>query len=291
MLRRALSAGLEALHVCGLTHLPWPADWPAPESLLALEPGSRTARSQAGPAAPRASASADASPPRPAGPAPEPARPASVSAPVVTSVLPFAGGTEPWGATVSDIDRPAALDLIRAEVASCTRCAELVRCRSRTVFGVGNPSARLCFVGEAPGADEDRIGEPFVGAAGQLLDRILAACKLTRRDVFILNVLKCRPPQNRTPLDGEMANCWGYAVRQLEIIQPAFLCCLGAVAARAVLGPGQSISRLRGRFHSYRGSQVMVTWHPAYLLRTPSAKQQTWDDMKMLMRAMGTPVD
>lgn len=186
--------------------------------------------------------------------------------------------------------RATSLDVIRAEVAGCTRCAELARCRTQTVFGVGNPSARLCFVGEAPGADEDRLGEPFVGAAGQLLDRILAACKLPRSEVFILNVLKCRPPQNRTPADDEMANCWGFAARQLELIQPEFICCLGSIAARAVLQSRQAISRLRGAFHKYRGSQVVVTYHPAYLLRTPAAKQQTWDDMKMLMRAMGKEV-
>ncbi len=199
----------------------------------------------------------------------------------------YSGPEDSWPEPQALEARTMALTIIRDEVAGCTRCAELARCRTQTVFGVGNLAARLCFVGEAPGADEDRLGEPFVGAAGQLLDRILAACKLPRSEVYILNVLKCRPPQNRTPGDDEMANCWGFATRQLELIQPEFICCLGSIAARAVLQSRQSISRLRGSFHKYRGSQVLVTYHPAYLLRTPSAKQQTWEDMKLLMRAMG----
>ena len=147
--------------------------------------------------------------------------------------------------------------------------------------------ARLVFVGEAPGANEDRIGEPFVGEAGKLLDKILTACKLSRDDVFILNTVKCRPPANRNPSQEELANCWGYTERQLELLQPEFICCLGSVAAKTVLKTTQSLGRLRKQFHSYRGSRVLVTYHPAYLLRTPSAKKHVWDDMKMLMKEMG----
>jgi DNA polymerase len=142
-------------------------------------------------------------------------------------------------------------------------------------------------LGEAPGQEEDAQGEPFVGAAGQLLDKIITACKLTREEVFILNTIKCRPPMNRTPSDIEVQNCWQFAHRQLEIIQPEFICCLGSVAAKSLLQTGKSISQLRGVFHQYRGSRVMVTYHPAYLLRTPSAKRHVWDDMKMLMRELG----
>jgi DNA polymerase len=175
---------------------------------------------------------------------------------------------------------------LRDEVAACTRC-NLAETRTQTVFGVGNPAARICFLGEAPGADEDRQGEPFVGRAGQLLTQIINACKLKREDVYILNVLKCRPPDNRTPLPHEVAECRGFFERQLAVIQPEFICCLGSVAAQALLNTDTSIGRLRGKFHDFRGSRVVCTYHPAYLLRNPAAKRQVWDDMKMLMREMG----
>ena len=172
-------------------------------------------------------------------------------------------------------------------VAGCTRCEELANSRKQTVFGVGDPTARLVFVGEGPGADEDRQGEPFVGAAGQLLNKILDACQLSREQVYILNVVKCRPPRNRTPSDVERSCCWGYAREQLEILQPEFICCLGSVAAKSLLNTKQPLGRLRQQFHAYRGSRVIVTYHPAYLLRTPSAKRHVWDDMKLLMKALG----
>jgi len=175
-------------------------------------------------------------------------------------------------------------------VVGCTKCPELVGNRTQTVFGVGNPAAELCFVGEAPGADEDRQGEPFVGAAGQLLTKIIGACKMHREDVYICNVLKCRPPGNRTPLPNEVANCRGYLERQLEVIQPKFICALGAVAAQALLDSTLSIGKLRGRFHNLRGIQVLCTYHPAYLLRNPAAKKDVWEDMKKLMAAMGRAV-
>jgi DNA polymerase len=155
------------------------------------------------------------------------------------------------------------------------------------VFGDGNPKARLVFLGEAPGADEDRTGIPFVGRAGQLLTKIIEACRLTREEVYILNILKCRPPGNRNPLPEEAANCRPYLDRQLELIEPEFICCLGSVAAQNLLATTETIGRLRGRLHDYRGIQVACTYHPAYLLRNPAAKADTWEDMKMLMRAMG----
>jgi uracil-DNA glycosylase len=188
---------------------------------------------------------------------------------------------------VLEEDPLVALERVRREVVHCTLCHELAKTRTQTVFGTGNPRARLCFFGEAPGADEDRQGEPFVGAAGQLLNKIIEACTLKREDVYILNVLKCRPPQNRTPLPEETANCRVFFERQLEIIQPEFICCLGAVASQALLRTTQSLGRLRGRFHDYRGIRVIVTYHPAYLLRSPDKKRDTWEDMKMLMREMG----
>jgi len=179
------------------------------------------------------------------------------------------------------------LAIIQQEVAGCTRCGELAQTRTQTVFGVGNPQARLCFVGEAPGADEDKKGEPFVGRAGQLLNQIIAACTLSREEVYILNVIKCRPPGNRNPLPSEVASCRPYLDRQLEIIRPEFLCCLGSVAAQTLLETDVPIGRLRGSFHEYRGIPVVCTYHPAYLLRNPSAKRHTWEDMKLLMRRMG----
>ncbi len=176
------------------------------------------------------------------------------------------------------------------QVKGCRLCSELVRHRTQTVFGVGNLEAELCFVGEAPGADEDAQGEPFVGAAGQLLNKIIEACKLKRSDVYICNVLKCRPPKNRTPLPDEVKNCRPYLERQLEVIQPKYICCLGAVAAQALLDSNLAIGKLRKAFHQYRGIPVVCTYHPAYLLRNPNAKRDVWDDMKMLMAKMGRPV-
>ena len=180
---------------------------------------------------------------------------------------------------------------LAATVSACTRCEQLASCRRNTVFGVGNPRARLVLLGEGPGEQEDRIGEPFVGAAGQLLDKMLAACGLTRQqDVYILNTVKCRPPQNRNPRPEELSNCWEYLEAQLNLIQPEFICCLGSVAARTLLKTNQSVGRMRKKFHRYRDSQVLVTYHPAYLLRTSSAKKHAWDDMQMLMREMGIEI-
>jgi uracil-DNA glycosylase len=184
-------------------------------------------------------------------------------------------------------DSNDSLEVIRAEVAACTRCDALAATRTQTVFGVGNPRARLCFLGEAPGADEDAQGEPFVGRAGQLLTRIIEACTLSRPDVYILNVLKCRPPGNRNPLPQEVANCRGFLDRQLAQIRPEFICCLGAVAAQTLLDTPQSIGRLRRKFFTYQDIWVMCTYHPAYLLRNPAAKKDVWEDMQMLMGKMG----
>jgi DNA polymerase len=179
------------------------------------------------------------------------------------------------------------LDKIRREVAECRLCAPLADSRTQTVFGVGNSRARLCFLGEAPGADEDRQGEPFVGRAGQLLNKIIEACTLSRGDVYILNILKCRPPGNRNPEPQEAENCRPFLDRQLALIRPEFICCLGAVAAHNLLQTDTPIGRMRGKFYDYRGIRVMCTYHPAYLLRNPSAKRQTWEDMQMLMAEMG----
>ena len=181
----------------------------------------------------------------------------------------------------------ALLKVLRGEVAGCSRCQELASTRTQTVFGAGPADARLVFFGEAPGADEDASGEPFVGKAGQLLTKIIEACTLKREDVYIMNVLKCRPPGNRNPEPAEVDNCRPYFERQLEIIRPEFICCLGTVAAQALLDSRESIGRLRGRWFNYESATVICTYHPSYLLRNPAAKRDVWDDMKRLMARMG----
>ena len=178
---------------------------------------------------------------------------------------------------------PETLDTIRKDLGDCQRCG-LCRMRKHIVFGVGNPEARLVFVGEGPGRDEDLQGEPFVGAAGQLLTRIIQAIKMTREEVYIANIVKCRPPDNRNPLPDEIDTCRPFLDRQLTAIQPEFIVALGKVAAQTLLGTDQAISRLRGRFHDYHGIRLLPTYHPAYLLRNPASKRDVWEDMKMLMK-------
>jgi len=200
------------------------------------------------------------------------------------STLPVESTTVPG---VDAADRVASLSVLAHEVARCTRCADLASHRTQTVFGVGRADARICFLGEAPGADEDASGEPFVGRAGQLLTKIIEACRLRREDVYILNVLKCRPPENRTPEPDEVDHCRGFFERQLAIIAPDYICCLGTTAAHALLQSTEPIGRLRKRWFAYRSAKVICTYHPSYLLRTPSAKRDVWDDMKLLMADMG----
>jgi DNA polymerase len=188
--------------------------------------------------------------------------------------------------------RRSELRLLADKVCGCTRCPELLATRTQTVFADGSPEAELCFIGEAPGADEDAQGKPFVGAAGQLLNRIIAACGLRREEVYICNIIKCRPPGNRTPKPDEAGNCREYLTRQLELARPKFICALGGCAAMNLLNTTQSLGRLRGRFHDYRGIPVIVTYHPAYLLphRSPEKKRDVWEDMKLLMARMGRSI-
>ena len=196
----------------------------------------------------------------------------------------------PYGAPTPAGERAGALSVIQQEVAGCTLCLKLSEFRTNTVFGSGDPNSRLVFLGEGPGEDEDQSGLPFQGAAGDLFDKILLACGLKREQVYLLNTIKCRPPKNRNPAAKELENCWGYGLQQLEILQPEFICCLGSVAAKTLLKTNLSIGKLRKRFHPYRGSKVLVTYHPTYLLRTSSAKTHAWDDMKMLMNEMGIEI-
>lgn len=173
---------------------------------------------------------------------------------------------------------------LQGEVAACTRCA-LHRSRTKTVFGVGSLSIRWMVIGEAPGADEDAQGEPFVGRAGQLLDAMLRACGLERHEVFIANILKCRPPNNRDPSPDEVRECLPYLNRQIAHIKPQLILAVGRIAAQNLLGVETPLGRLRGQVHSYgeRGIPLVVTYHPAYLLRSPGEKRKAWDDLKFAM--------
>jgi uracil-DNA glycosylase len=196
----------------------------------------------------------------------------------------------------SDLEmRRQELNLLTKEVAQCSRCASLASTRTQTVFGVGRIEPDLCFIGEAPGADEDRQGEPFVGAAGQLLDRIIAgALGMKREEIFICNILRCRPPGNRPPQADEAENCREWLDKTLQLVRPKHICCLGASAAKYLLRIDLSIGRMRKRFYEYAGVPVLCTYHPSYLLRSEEpkktqAKREVWDDMKMLLEKMGRP--
>ncbi len=169
---------------------------------------------------------------------------------------------------------------IRAHIGDCTRCKLHTLGRTQVVFGSGNPNADLMFVGEAPGADEDEQGVPFIGRAGQLLTKIIEAIGLTRDDVYIANVIKCRPPGNRNPEPDEIAECEPFLLKQIETIRPKVIVALGTFAAHTLLRTDAPISRLRGTFHEYHGAQLLPTFHPAYLLRSPDKKRDVWDDMK-----------
>ncbi|WP_019593660.1 uracil-DNA glycosylase family protein [Thioalkalivibrio sp. ALM2T] len=191
------------------------------------------------------------------------------------------------GAAVDTLDWEA----LETRVRGCHACAELARERTQTVFGVGDPRARWLFVGEAPGAEEDRRGEPFVGRAGQLLDNMLWALGLDRsRDVFIANLLKCRPPGNRDPKPQESAACRGFLDRQIELIQPEVIVALGRVAAHALLATDEPLGRLRGTEQRYQGVPLIVTYHPAYLLRTPGDKARAWQDLQRARTCLSKPL-
>ncbi|MFZ5980506.1 MAG: uracil-DNA glycosylase [Candidatus Zixiibacteriota bacterium] len=169
----------------------------------------------------------------------------------------------------------------RGAICECRQCP-LWETRNKFVYGDGNPHAALMFIGEAPGADEDRLGKPFVGRAGQLLDRILAAIELTRADVYICNILKCRPPNNRDPQPDEMAKCFPYLREQVRLVRPKLICALGRIAAQALLNTTTPLGKMRGHWHEYESVPLLVTYHPAALLRFPAYKKDTWEDMKIL---------
>ena len=194
-------------------------------------------------------------------------------------------GVRPTLVVISD---PASgLRLIREDIGDCTRCRLHKQGRKQIVFGVGNPRAELMFIGEAPGADEDEQGEPFVGRAGQLLNNMIKAMGLSREEIYIANIIKCRPPGNRTPERDECDTCSPFLMRQIEVIGPKAMVALGAVAAKTLLAINAPMSQLRGQWYDFRGTKLAVTYHPAFLLRDPRQKKETWKDLQMVMKELG----
>jgi DNA polymerase len=190
-------------------------------------------------------------------------------------------GGQMENAVPDNTNSTSSLDEIRQEVSECTLCA-LHEGRNKTVFGVGNPATKVMFIGEAPGRDEDAKGEPFVGRAGQLLNKILAAIDLDRSDVYITNILKCRPPKNRDPQESEVRCCENYLKRQIALIQPNYICALGRISAQWLLQTNASLGAIRSGEYYYEGIRVIATYHPAALLRNPNFKKPCWEDMKKL---------
>lgn len=188
----------------------------------------------------------------------------------------------------SGVTNPAqALRLVREDLGDCTRCRLHKQGRKQIVFGVGNPQADLMFIGEAPGADEDQQGEPFVGRAGQLLNNMIKAMGLRRADVYIANIIKCRPPGNRTPERDECETCSPFLMRQIAVIKPKVIVALGAVAAKTLLAINAPMAEMRGHWYDFRGTRLAVTYHPAFLLRDPRQKGEAWKDLQMVMKELG----
>ncbi len=272
-LSRALRAQLEQYAVTGVSGLLRGTDPEAAAFVSAWAPES----------APAPAPDDAAEPPRAA-----PAAPAATRAPAqVIRAADVAPRAEPAAAPLDPAARRVALDVLEQSVRGCTQCALHVE-RTQTVFARGTGSSGLCFVGEGPGADEDAQGYPFVGAAGQLLDKMIVAMGLDRDEVYVCNIVKCRPPNNRKPELPEMEACSGYLKQQLELVSPQVIVALGAVAVGGLLGTTEGITRLRGKWKLYRGRvPVMPTFHPAYLLRTPNAKREVWEDLQAVLRQLG----
>ena len=281
--QRSLIQHLESWRQAGLTHLPRnphaavAPPRPAAPALLAVEASSKR------PPAPVSPESSVPMPPprRAAAPADKPAVPPQIS-PAAVQALPTV--------SLSREERGAALAKLAKCVAGCTRCPELAATRKQTVFGVGDPAARVMFLGEAPGADEDASGEPFVGRAGQLLNKIIEAAKLKREELYICNILRCRPPGNRLPSPEEAGNCREWLDGQIAIVDPDYIVCWGSCAAQNLLGTTESIGKLRSRFMQHGRARVLCTYHPSYLLRNPAAKKPVWEDMQLLMAELGIPL-
>lgn len=191
---------------------------------------------------------------------------------------------------MQNADPSRALQLIREDIGDCTRCVLHKQGRKQIVYGTGNPQADIMFIGEAPGADEDEQGVPFVGRAGQLLNNMITAMGIRREDVYIANIIKCRPPGNRTPERDECETCSPFLMRQVEAIKPKIIVALGAVAAKTLLGVNDAMANLRGRIYDFRSTKLAVTYHPAYLLRDPRQKKEAWKDLQMVMKHLGMPL-
>ncbi|MCA9008882.1 MAG: uracil-DNA glycosylase [Planctomycetaceae bacterium] len=291
--KRAIAQLLQHLAGVGVTHVPHvefpkpvkPATKPAPaEKKAALNPGGTERAMKSGRQSPAKSNLAS-----------ESRRPSSGLRSVKELQVTSADRPDPSREVQALVEqkfsgpthKADALCSLAGIVANCRRCDELATTRKQTVFGVGDPNARIMFIGEAPGADEDRQGEPFVGEAGQLLNKIVTACKLKREDIYICNVLRCRPPGNRNPQPQEAANCREFLDAQISIVQPEYIICWGAVAAQNLLNETRAVGKLRRQFFTYNNAKVMCTYHPSYLLRNPSAKKEVWEDMKFFMLELG----
>jgi DNA polymerase len=220
------------------------------------------------------------------GPALQPAG-ANLSAPLTLKLISFNDLAPLPSAPIPVADRAAALRAIQQDIGDCTRCPLAYAGRRKIVFGDGSPTARLMFVGEGPGAEEDVQGIPFVGKAGQLLNNMIAAMGLARSDVYIANIVMCRPPNNRVPEPVEANTCTQFLLRQIDVVRPEVIVALGATAAMYLLGVKQSLSSLRGRWHTCRGAKLAVTYHPAFLLRDPRQKAEAWKDLQMVMGELG----
>jgi uracil-DNA glycosylase family 4 len=265
-LTEALRAHAEWQQACGSAALPPSSLQPSVLSSQLREPGSASALVEAV-----------------ARSLPEPAR---ESAAVVSS----APKLKTENSQLTTEERERRLTVLASDVAACTKCVLHVE-RAQTVFARGNGSSGLCFVGEGPGADEDAQGFPFVGAAGQLLDKMIAAMGIERDDVYVCNIVKCRPPKNRTPEPDEMNACMPYLVEQLSLIEPQVIVALGKTAVQGLFGTAEGITRIRGRWRLYQGRiAVMPTFHPAYLLRNPAAKREVWADLQLVLKHLGRTV-
>ncbi|QDS93286.1 Uracil DNA glycosylase superfamily protein [Roseimaritima multifibrata] len=240
------------------------------------------------PAATQATPAPAATQATPATPAVAQTKPAAAPAPPKAPVIKTPSVPSPYPVSLPLADRENWLTAAAAKVAACVACAELAGTRKHTVFGEGNPDARVCFLSDVPKEEEDRSGRPFVGQPGELLTKMIEACKLRREDVYLMNSLKCRPPGNRHPRQDEIDRCRPYFTAQLDVVQPEYIVCMGLMAAQTLLQTKESVGQLRGRFHVYRTSKVLVTYHPEYLLRTPSAKRLAWEDLQRMMADMGT---
>jgi len=276
---RAVRQLLQDLHLAGLSHLPRsdrPIEIVAPEPERSPEPA--PAGSDEPPPERLRTFTRQQDAPLPAATTPPASPPAEIwkrSAPnrAISSA--------------SLEERQLRLSELATCVAECIRCPHLAASRQQTVFGTGNPTARVLFIGEAPGADEDATGVPFVGKAGQLLTKIIEACGWKREEIYICNVLRCRPPGNRTPNEEEAGNCREYLDGQIAIVDPDYIVCWGSCAAQNLLSMKDPIGKMRQRFYSYGRAKVLCTYHPSYLLRNPAAKKPVWEDMKFLLAEMG----